>query len=84
MPSLVFALGGFFIAVSGLLGGSVGVWDFLYEIPCKPFFILVGAFGGVDLRIAMLAGGWIEPALDGGSVFDAAILDISSLPDAGG
>ena len=29
-PPLVLALGGFFIAVSGLLGGSVGVWDFLH------------------------------------------------------
>ena len=61
LPSLVFALGGFFIAVSGLLGGSVGVWDFLYEIPCKPG-IRKRASGGVDLRIAMLAGGWIVPA----------------------
>lgn len=31
-----------------------------------------------------LAGGWIEPALDGGSIFDAAILAISSLPFAWG
>ena len=31
-----------------------------------------------------LAGIWIEPALDGGSVFDAAIWAISSLPDARG
>ena len=31
-----------------------------------------------------LAGIWIEPALDGGAIFDAAILAISSLPDAGG
>jgi hypothetical protein len=31
-----------------------------------------------------LAWEWIEPALDGGSVFDAAILAISSLPFAWG
>ena len=31
-----------------------------------------------------LAGGWIEPALEGGSFSDAAIVAISSLPYAGG
>ena len=34
--------------------------------------------------LAAMAGGWIEPALDGGSIFDAAILAISSLPFAWG
>ena len=46
--------------------------------------MLVGAFGGVGFMLAVLAGGWIEPALDGGSIFDAAILAISSLPFAWG
>ena len=73
LPSLVLALGGFFIAVSGLLGGSVGVLDILPEIPYKPDFILVGASGGVGLMMAAMAGGWIEPALDRGSFSDAAI-----------
>ena len=72
LPSLVLALGGFFIAVSGLLGGSVGVLDILPEIPYKPD-IKKRASGGVGLMMAAMAGGWIEPALDRGSFSDAAI-----------
>ena len=84
MLPLVFALGGFFMAVWGLKWGSVGVWDILHEIPCKPSFILVGASGGVAFMEGALAGGWIEPALDGGSIFDAAILAFSAMAYAGG